>query len=71
MGEYRGEPLSSHSELRELFVYVADVNLSVQLHQDALATPKVAEELNKLMPFLGPGSGAWYAMFKKHISSAE
>ncbi|KAK5988347.1 hypothetical protein PT974_12498 [Cladobotryum mycophilum] len=39
---------------------------SVELHQDASATEIFAEEIDKLMPYFGPGSGAWYVSFRKH-----
>ncbi|KAK9449216.1 uncharacterized protein V1518DRAFT_417423 [Limtongia smithiae] len=39
---------------------------SIELHQDGTKTPVFAEELDKIGPYFGPGSGAWYVSFKKH-----
>ena len=41
-------------------------NRYAQLHQDGVQTPEFAEEIDKLMPHFGPGSGAWYSMLRKH-----
>lgn len=39
---------------------------SLQHHEHATTTKEFAEELIKLMPHFGPGSGAWYVKFDKH-----
>ncbi|RFU31630.1 hypothetical protein B7463_g4721, partial [Scytalidium lignicola] len=39
---------------------------SIELHQDASATPVFTEEMDKLQPWFGPGTGAFYVSFKKH-----
>ncbi|KEF59653.1 uncharacterized protein A1O9_04499 [Exophiala aquamarina CBS 119918] len=37
-----------------------------QLHQAATKTPLFAEEIDKLAPYFGPGTGAFYVNFTKH-----
>lgn len=37
-----------------------------QLHQAATKTPLFAEEINKLSPYFGAGTGAFYVTFTKH-----
>ncbi|KAK9366687.1 hypothetical protein V1509DRAFT_628781 [Lipomyces kononenkoae] len=39
---------------------------SIELHQDGSKTAIFAEEMDKLSPYFGRGSGAWYVMFRKH-----
>jgi len=39
---------------------------SINHHEAASATPIFAEEMIKLMPWIGKGSGAWYVTFKRH-----
>ncbi|KPM39258.1 hypothetical protein AK830_g7323 [Neonectria ditissima] len=39
---------------------------SIELHEDATKTPEFAEEISKLAPYFGPGTGAWYVCFRKH-----
>ncbi|CAM1507488.1 Fc.00g071290.m01.CDS01 [Cosmosporella sp. VM-42] len=39
---------------------------SIELHQDGTKTAQFAEEIDKLMPYFGPGTGAWYVTFRKH-----
>ncbi|KAH8797349.1 hypothetical protein F5884DRAFT_815097 [Xylogone sp. PMI_703] len=40
---------------------------SAELHQDGSTTPYFAEEMEKLQPWFGPGTGAFYVTFRKHI----
>lgn len=37
-----------------------------QLHQAATKTPLFAVEIDKLSPYFGPGTGAFYVNFTKH-----
>jgi hypothetical protein len=37
-----------------------------QLHQAATKTPLFAEEIDKLAPYFGTGTGAFYVSFTKH-----
>ncbi|PTB62712.1 hypothetical protein BBK36DRAFT_1128532 [Trichoderma citrinoviride] len=39
---------------------------SIELHEDGTRTEAFAEEINKLQPYFGPDSGAWYAMLRQH-----
>ncbi|KAM0453084.1 hypothetical protein ACHAPV_009199 [Trichoderma viride] len=39
---------------------------SIELHEDGTQTEAFSEEINKLQPYFGPGSGAWYAMLRQH-----
>ncbi|KAL7893356.1 hypothetical protein HDV63DRAFT_387812 [Trichoderma sp. SZMC 28014] len=39
---------------------------SIELHEDGTQTEVFSEEINRLQPYFGPGSGAWYAMLRKH-----
>ncbi|KAL7918249.1 hypothetical protein ACQKWADRAFT_304713 [Trichoderma austrokoningii] len=39
---------------------------SIELHEDGTQTEAFLEEINRLQPYFGPGSGAWYAMFRQH-----
>ncbi|PNP45087.1 hypothetical protein TGAM01_v206810 [Trichoderma gamsii] len=39
---------------------------SIELHEDGTQTEAFSEEINQLQPYFGPGSGAWYAMLRKH-----
>ncbi|KAH6988140.1 hypothetical protein BKA56DRAFT_578417 [Ilyonectria sp. MPI-CAGE-AT-0026] len=69
--ESSGAPLNSTPDEviaqgeRRLGVYFLGWE-SIELHQDGTETPVFAEEIRKLMPYFGPGSGAWYVNFKKH-----
>ena len=62
MGEHRG--LSTNASLSMQKSKYADTR--TQLHEDATRTPEFAEEIQKLMPHFGPGTGAWYAALKRH-----
>ena len=42
------------------------VLINHQLHEDGTRTEAFAEEINKLLPYFGPDSGAWYAMLRQH-----
>ncbi|CAL5870101.1 uncharacterized protein PFLUO_LOCUS4335 [Penicillium psychrofluorescens] len=53
---------------RRLGIYILGWE-SIELHEDASLTPEFAVEIDKLKPHFGPGTGAWYALFKKHHSS--
>ncbi|KAK5223833.1 hypothetical protein LTR99_007856 [Exophiala xenobiotica] len=39
---------------------------SVELHQAATKTALFAEEIDKLAPYFGPGTGAFYVSFRRH-----
>ncbi|KAF7553485.1 hypothetical protein G7Z17_g3608 [Cylindrodendrum hubeiense] len=71
VNESSGAPLNSTPEKvipegeRRLGVYYLGWE-SIELHQDATETPIFAEEIGKLIPYFGPGSGAWYVAFRKH-----
>ncbi|KIX95074.1 uncharacterized protein Z520_09384 [Fonsecaea multimorphosa CBS 102226] len=43
----------------------------VEHHQEYATTSLFFEEINKLRPYFGPGTGAWYVKFEKHSSSRE
>lgn len=45
---------------RRLGVYILGWE-SIELHEDATETAEFAEEIVKLRPHFGPGTGAWYA----------
>jgi len=47
------------------------VRVVTQKHEAASKTELFFEEMSKLMPWFGPGSGAWYVVFEKHIEEAE
>ncbi|KAJ9603264.1 hypothetical protein H2200_012042 [Cladophialophora chaetospira] len=40
---------------------------SVELHHKYSQTALFAEEIDKLAPHFGPGTGAWYVKFEKHV----
>lgn len=40
---------------------------SVEAHQAYHRTALFAEEIDNLAPWFGPGTGAWYAKFEKHV----
>ncbi|KAE9367069.1 hypothetical protein N431DRAFT_418172 [Stipitochalara longipes BDJ] len=40
---------------------------SIEAHQTASKTAIFDEEMVKLAPWFGPGSGAWYVKFEKHV----
>ncbi|KAH7160437.1 hypothetical protein B0J13DRAFT_541119 [Dactylonectria estremocensis] len=69
--ESAGVPLRPASEdpisegERRLGVYFLGWE-SIELHQDATETSAFAEEIDKLMPYFGNGTGAWYVSFKKY-----
>ncbi|KAK3356563.1 hypothetical protein B0T25DRAFT_536995 [Lasiosphaeria hispida] len=50
---------------RRLGVYVLGWE-SIELHEDAAKTPEFAEEIIKLAPHFGPGTGAWYAKLRQY-----
>ncbi|KAI5459013.1 hypothetical protein BGZ63DRAFT_415688 [Mariannaea sp. PMI_226] len=50
---------------RRLGVYLLGWE-SIEHHQRGTKTEVFAEELTKLMPYFGPGTGAWYVKFEKH-----
>lgn len=37
-----------------------------QLHEDGTKTPEFTEEIVKLAPYFGNGTGAWYTSLRKH-----
>ncbi|KAL6903302.1 hypothetical protein GGI43DRAFT_401679 [Trichoderma evansii] len=39
---------------------------SIELHEDGTQTEAFSEEINRLQPYFGPGSGAWYTMLRHH-----
>ncbi|KAJ9632593.1 hypothetical protein H2204_007897 [Knufia peltigerae] len=53
------------SDEKRLGVYVLGWE-SVELHQAATKTALFAKEIDKLAPYFGPGSGAFYVYFRKH-----
>ncbi|EXJ66094.1 uncharacterized protein A1O5_10709 [Cladophialophora psammophila CBS 110553] len=44
---------------------------TIEHHQEFSNTPLFFEEINKLAPYFGPGTGAWYVMFERHTDSLE
>ncbi|KIW27608.1 uncharacterized protein PV07_07334 [Cladophialophora immunda] len=44
---------------------------TVEHHQEYSNTPLFFEEINKLAPYFGSGTGAWYVRFEKHSDSRE
>lgn len=40
-------------------------------HDAYSATPLFAEEIDKLLPWFGPGTGAWYVKFAKHQDETD
>lgn len=66
-----GEPLSAETRVsiaeaqRRLGVYYLGWQ-SIEHHERGTQTKEFAEELTKLMPYFGSGSGAWYVKFEKH-----
>ncbi|KAL6872167.1 hypothetical protein J3F83DRAFT_734022 [Trichoderma novae-zelandiae] len=58
------EEIVSRSQ-RRLAVYYLRWN-SIELHEDGTQTEAFAEEINKLQPYFGHGSGAWYTMLRQH-----
>ncbi|KAH6891477.1 hypothetical protein B0T10DRAFT_560719 [Thelonectria olida] len=69
--ESRGASLSAEPQPpipegeRRLGVYYLGWE-SIEHHERATKTEVFAEELTKLLPHFGPGSGAWYVKFEKH-----
>ncbi|KAL7813089.1 hypothetical protein V8C26DRAFT_172243 [Trichoderma gracile] len=69
--ETAGVPCSTPTEeaipisQRRLAIYYLGWE-SIELHEDGTQTDAFAEEINKLQPYFGPGSGAWYAMLRQH-----
>ncbi|KAH8128145.1 hypothetical protein ACSS6W_011058 [Trichoderma asperelloides] len=50
---------------RKLGVYYLGWD-SIELHEDGTQTEAFSEEINRLQPYFGPGSGAWYTMLRQH-----
>ncbi|TFB00810.1 hypothetical protein CCMA1212_007542, partial [Trichoderma ghanense] len=69
--ETAGLPCSAPTEetvpksQRRLAVYYLGWD-SIELHEDGTQTEAFAEEISKLQPYYGPGSGAWYAMLRQN-----
>ncbi|KAM0263919.1 hypothetical protein ACHAQJ_000954 [Trichoderma viride] len=69
--ETAGVPCSAPAEEtvpkahRRLAVYYLGWD-SIELHEDGTQTEAFSEEINKLQPYFGPGSGAWYTMLRQH-----
>ncbi|KAL6249877.1 hypothetical protein RBB50_003733 [Rhinocladiella similis] len=64
-GPLKSENVQLTSDEKRLGVYVLGWE-SVELHQAATKTALFAEEIDKLSPYFGPGTGAFYVSFRKH-----
>ncbi|KAL7906559.1 hypothetical protein GGI35DRAFT_111286 [Trichoderma velutinum] len=67
--ETAGVPCSSPAperiSARRLGVYYLGWD-SIELHEDGTQTEAFSEEIEKLQPYFGPGSGAFYTMLRQH-----